>query len=383
MKKITVFLLFVGLFGNAQTALHNAGNLRIHNEGKLGFHTDLINNGIFDENEGLAGFYGENTIDVSGAVPTTFADVEFATFVATVLRTTVNASNNVNFISGNVLTPRDNASVSLNFLENSFYNGEGDTNKVDGYASITQKSETTFPVGDFEQLRPLILRSEAVNSFASCAYFSEDPNNPSTFTTSFNTTNKEVSLGDISTREFWRLEGNVPSTIEISWNAQSDISALTDDPTLVIPVGWSKALGQWVSLGTNAGIGDLTNGIAVSETFVPDDYEIITFGTGGQLLEPLDLGNYLVTPNGDGRNDALVIPELEASPNNKVLIFDRFGLKVFEKTNYVDEFNGFATSGNVPMNPEKGLPSGVYFYIAYLYDLDLEFQGFLYLSARR
>ncbi|WP_238719063.1 gliding motility-associated C-terminal domain-containing protein [Pelagihabitans pacificus] len=368
---------------HAQTALQNAGNLRIHENGQLGFHTDLINNGILDENQGLVGFYGDNTIDVSGAVPATFNDVEFATSIATVLRTSLNVSNNANFITGNVLTPREESTVTLNFLENAFYNGEGDINKVDGYASITQQQNFTFPVGDFQQLRPLILESQGVNAFANCAYFSEDPNNPTTFATSFDTQNKPASLGEISTREFWRLEGSVPSTIQISWNAQSDMAALTDDVTTIVPVGWSKSANQWVSLGNSGGVGDLTEGFTTSISFVPDDYEIITFGGAGEPLEALDLGNYLVTPNGDGRNDVLEIPELEQSPNNTVRIFDRFGLKVFEKDNYTDEFDGFATTGTVVINKEKGLPSGVYFYVATLHDLGLEFQGFLYLSARR
>ncbi len=382
MRRYLYILFLSCVFGHAQTALQNSGNLRIHENGKIGFHTDLINNGIFDENLGLAGFYGDNTIDILGAVPATLNDVEFATTLTAVLRTSLNISNNSNFISGNVLTPKEAPEVTLNFLENSFYNGEGDPNKVDGYVSITQQQNFTFPVGDFDQLRPLILNSQGINEFAKCAYFSEDPNNPSTFTTVFNTESKPASVGTISTREFWRLEGSVSSTIQISWNAASDMAALTDDVTTIVPVGWSKSASQWVTLGNAGGVGDLTAGFTASNAFVPNDYEVITFGAAGEALEGLDLGNYLVTPNGDGINDVLIIPELEQSPNNKLLIFDRFGLKVFEKTNYTNEFDGLATSGSFVMKQEKGLPSGVYFYIASLYDLDLEFQGFLYLSAR-
>ncbi len=383
MKTKLIFLtLFVAFQCHAQTALQNSGNLRIHENGKIGFHTDLINNGIFDENLGLAGFYGDNTIDILGAVPATLNDVEFATTLTAVLRTSLNVSNNSNFISGNVLTPKETPGVTLNFLENSFYNGEGDSNKVDGYVSLTQQQSFTFPVGDFDQLRPLILNSQGVNEFAKCAYFSEDPNDPSTFSISFNTESKPSSLGTISTREFWRLEGSVSSTIQISWNALSDMTALTDDVTTIVPVGWSKSASQWVALGNAGGVGDLTEGFTTSTAFVPNDYEVITFGAAGEPLDPVDLGNYLVTPNGDGVNDVLVIPELEQSPNNKLLIFDRFGLKVFEKNNYTNEFDGLATSGSFVMKQERGLPSGVYFYIASLYDLDLEFQGFLYLSAR-
>ncbi|QCW99134.1 gliding motility-associated C-terminal domain-containing protein [Aggregatimonas sangjinii] len=378
--RISIFLM--AWFTQAQTALYNSGNLRIHENGQIGFHTDLINDGIFDENQGLAGFYSENTLDIQGSISPTFFDVEFATQLFAVLRTTVNLTNNANFISGDVLTPRDDPNSTLNFIQDAFSAGEGDANKVDGYASITQKQVFTFPVGTTDALRPLILNSESSNEFARCAYFNEDPNSPSTFAQSFDTGQKPIDLGEISTTEFWRLEGSVPSTVQISWNEASNIAAITDDASVVVVVGWSKAAGQWVSLGSAEAVGDLDAGFATSLPFVPNDYEVITFGGAGQPLEVLDLDNYLVTPNGDGINDTLVIEELQASPNNTVQVFDRFGLKVFEKDNYTNEFNGLASTGNVVLGENEGLPSGVYFYVAKLHDLDLEFQGFLYLAPR-
>jgi len=68
------------------------------------------------------------------------------------------------------------------------------------------------------------------------------------------------------------------------------------------------------------------------------------------------------------------------SPNNSIQIFNRFGLKVFEMNNYSNEFTGYATTNNFVIAKDKGLASGVYFYILYLDDIDLNFQGFLYLA---
>ena len=79
-----------------------------------------------------------------------------------------------------------------------------------------------------------------------------------------------------------------------------------------------------------------------SDSFVPDDYDIITIAGFAVPTRLIELDNYLVTPNGDGANDFLQIPELELSPNNRIRIFDRNGLKVFEKDNYTNEFTGFA-----------------------------------------
>ena len=381
MKK-NLFIAFLVLVSavQAQTALRNTGNLRIHQDGQIGFHTDLINDGSFDENLGLAGFYGDNVRDISGSLPPTFFDVEFMTQSGTLLGTSVNVLNNANFITGNVAPPRAQPTTTLNFIDTAFPSGENNISKVDGYASVNGQQNFTFPVGDFEQLRPLILNSESVNPLAKCAYFSEDPNSPSTFAISFNTNSKASGLGDISTSEFWRLEGSVASSVQLSWNGSSNIVALSDDVSEIVVVGWSKATNQWESLGGPESVGDLTQGVAISGAFVPDDYEALTFGMSGVPREFLDLDNYFVSPNGDGVNDFLEIPELAQSPNNHLQIFNRYGSKVFDKINYTNEFNGLSSQNNLVIQRDNGLPSGVYFYIVSLDDLNLEFQGFLYLA---
>ena len=381
MKKIGyIFIFLVLVAGNAQTALYNQGNLRIHDQGNIGFHTDLINDGVIDDNLGLAGFYGDtNTLNVSGAFAATFFDTEFISQTGVLLNTSMNVANNANFVLGNVLTVRAQSDITLNFLQNGFSVGESDLSKVDGYASITDQRNFTFPVGDEAQLRPLIMTSSSVNAFAKCAYFLENPNSPTTFPTGFSTNSKPASLGEISQVEFWRLEGSLPSTISISWNERSNIAALTDNANDVVAVGWSKSANQWVSLGGSSA-GDLTQGFALSGSFIPDAYEIITFAAAGIPTEILTLDNYLVTVNGDGINDVLEFPELALSPNNHMKIYDRYGLKVFDKEDYTNEFNGFSNVNNFVIARDKGLPDGVYFYIIAMHDLDLDFQGFLYLS---
>ena len=379
-QSLYIVFLFLGVGSYAQTALYNSGNIRIHENGQIGFHTHLINNAAFDQNLGLAGFYGSTAISVSGAFMPIFYDIEIANDDAVLLNVPLSTINNTNFVVGNFVTPRDQRNVYYNFLQDAFFTGEDNASKIDGYATINNKQVFSFPVGDAQQLRPLILNSEAVNQLAKCAYFFEDPNFPSTFDTSFNTERRPRTIGFISRSEFWRLEGSVPSTITISWNERSNMAALTDDAVNITIVGWNKSGNRWVELGNTAIGGDVSQGFVTSESFVPDDYEIVTFGTTAVPTELLTLDNYLITPNGDGLNDELIIPEMELSPNNSIRIFDRFGLQVFGKTNYTNEFNGVSNMDNLVINREQGLPAGVYFYLVTLYDLDLDFQGFLYIA---
>jgi gliding motility-associated-like protein len=379
-KNLYIVGLLVGLYGQAQTALYNSGNIRIHDQGQLGFHTDLINDAAFDENVGLAGFYGNNQIYVSGAFTPTFFDTEFAAASGVFLETGINSSNNTNFVFGDILTPRNQSDAYYNFLQNGFYTGDSDISKVDGYAGVTNQQNFTFPVGGGQQLRPLILSSASVNPIAKCAYYFEDPNSPSSLNTSFDTSRKARDIGFVSATEFWRLEGSIPSTISINWNERSDMATLTDDIANILIVGWSKSANQWMILGTTAAVGDLSQGFVSSESFVPDDYDAITFGTIDVPAEFLSLDNFLVSTNGDGINDSFIIPELEQSPNNHLQIYNRFGQMVFDQINYTNQFNGFSNIDNLVIDREQGLPSGVYFYIVSMEDLGLDFQGFLYLT---
>ncbi len=64
----------------------------------------------------------------------------------------------------------------------------------------------------------------------------------------------------------------------------------------------------------------------------------------------------VITPNGDGANDFLVFKNLEIFPNNHLIIFNRWGLSLFEKEGYQNDWNGAKYS------------DGTYFFILELND---------------
>lgn len=70
------------------------------------------------------------------------------------------------------------------------------------------------------------------------------------------------------------------------------------------------------------------------------------------IFEEFELEPYnLITPNGDGKNDTWIIPNLESFPNNEVLIFNRWGKIVYQQKNYNNDWSG------------DNLPDGTYYYI--------------------
>lgn len=73
-----------------------------------------------------------------------------------------------------------------------------------------------------------------------------------------------------------------------------------------------------------------------------------------QAVPPLKNFDYAITPNGDGKNEILLIKDLEFYPNNTLKIYDRWGNQIFSQVNYNN------VSG--PKFDGSALPEGVYFY---------------------
>ncbi|XLS29581.1 gliding motility-associated C-terminal domain-containing protein [Flavobacteriaceae bacterium M23B6Z8] len=77
-----------------------------------------------------------------------------------------------------------------------------------------------------------------------------------------------------------------------------------------------------------------------------------------------------MTPNGDGSNDMFMIEGLEAYPNNRLHIYNRWGNKVHEASNYKNDWYGYYRG-----NP---LPVATYYYILELNDPSRQvFKGFI------
>lgn len=74
----------------------------------------------------------------------------------------------------------------------------------------------------------------------------------------------------------------------------------------------------------------------------------------------------VITPNGDGHNDEFFIDGLNYYPNSQLVIFNRWGKKVFETSNYQNDWDA------------ENLSDGVYYYILRIQDGEQsEFNGTL------
>lgn len=350
----------------SQTAFQNTGNLQMHTGAQVGFHTDLVNDGIFNNNKGLAGFYSDDvTRIVSGNNRTIFFDIEVDAVNHLELLTSLGVTNNYSFINGKKITDKNNTNISLDFINHNFYAGEDDDRHVDGYSSTkgSASSNFTFPIGDGGLFRPMKLSNQSNYNIYKGAYFFEDPNFPTIFPTPFLTNQKQVMLENISNVEFWDLDGKNETRITLTWNERSDITTITDKISLLTVVGWSIAENRWENLN-NLGIsGNLTKGEITSAVFIPDNYEIITIGAiVDNEISDIDNNNIIISPNGDSLNEYLLFDEIAEYSNNNLVIFNRWGNIVYQANEYKNNWNGFSTGRATYKKPDK-LPVGTYFYV--------------------
>ncbi|MBI3519207.1 MAG: gliding motility-associated C-terminal domain-containing protein [Bacteroidetes bacterium] len=118
---------------------------------------------------------------------------------------------------------------------------------------------------------------------------------------------------------------------------------------------------QTLSYTTPSSEGLYTIQVMISDScgYQQSDNQVIT------VLPPcmVEIPN-VITPNGDNANDVFKIKNIEYHPNTSVTIFDRWGLKVYENTNYNNDWKA------------EGLGDGTYFYVIDVPD-DKKYSGFI------
>ena len=110
-----------------------------------------------------------------------------------------------------------------------------------------------------------------------------------------------------------------------------------------------------------------------------------------QVLVNLDecdiiINNY-ISSNSDDINDYLNIQGIENYPNNTILIYNRWGVLVYEIEGYNNDSKSFRgiSEGRLTINPNSKLPEGTYFYILKYAKSDgitIEKTGYLYITTK-
>jgi gliding motility-associated-like protein len=146
----------------------------------------------------------------------------------------------------------------------------------------------------------------------------------------------------------------------------------TDSDGVVSFYEWSQVSGPEATISQNS-FGELVfntfvQGVYVFELTVTDNgnktgKDQLTITVTASLLELESIPRYF-SPNNDGENDLWEWPSIELFQNAPLLIFNRFGQKVYETPSYENDWDG--------MLDGKPLQEDAYYYIIKLSNTELK-----------
>ena len=183
----------------------------------------------------------------------------------------------------------------------------------------------------------------------------------------------DPDLAALSTKRYWQLAltGNLnTSKINLPLSGEDE---LTSNNEMLVVAGSNTGSGPYSSLGKSEFTGTLSSGSLTSDQAPAFSFFTVASLTGETGIEVFNA----VSPNGDTQNDYMRIRNIELYPGNHVLIYNRWGDKVFEMSGYDNDEKSFKGESNVT---GKKLPGGTYFYSIDLKDGSGRKTGFVALK---
>jgi len=425
MKNIFIALLFTVIMKvdmNAQTV--NIGNMTILpgtifsskfsfsnsydgtivNDGEFFVFSDFNNDGLFfftDQQNSYIKFTGKINQKITGSSPAEFTKFNNLIFYNNSKKPAFDVTGHIS-ISG--YTDFKKGIVRVNELYGSIvydddathFNANNDSH-IEGYIKKNGNTDFSYPLGDSSYFRHAkispVLAGIKTSLRAKYHFKNSDLLYPHS--------SKVGNLEQIDDKEYWEIEndlGDPEIMLTLSWDQTTtsdfiwkDLQASNTNEEMITIVRWDKKQKLWVDEGGVIEIG--SNGIGsgtVTSFFKVSDFGVFTLAKVKKSTK--NDGHVFVynavSPNNDGRNDFFKIDGIQNHPNNRVSIYNRWGVKVFETSNYDSNgnvFNGYA-NGKSAFNNDHKLPTGTYFYVLN-YELkndsdskNIEKIGYLYLS---
>ncbi|SKC18860.1 hypothetical protein SAMN05660293_05365, partial [Dyadobacter psychrophilus] len=177
------------------------------------------------------------------------------------------------------------------------------TTHIDGYVKKYGNGPFSFPVGHKGFYRPFAANTDGTIG----AYFQENPN-VATLPTGgpFLVSNIASSLGKVSTKEYWDINGSNQSSVTLSWDVASGVASLTDSALSKLTiVGWNIAASEWEPITStvdavklSGGVSTISNGsITTVQEIVPNNFSVYTLGALISNSVPVSYGGILELVN--------------------------------------------------------------------------------------
>ncbi|MHC5353219.1 gliding motility-associated C-terminal domain-containing protein [Myroides sp. LJL115] len=362
----------------------NLPTAQVISDGTIMFYRDFNNDGFYESSvnkkTGKTYFTRWNQEQgaqvISGDAISSFHDIIFDNSQSTMafdIKNNIDIHGKAEFKQGilkvdstqNPITKVSRGMVS--FLKDSSWEQASDISHVDGYVEKIGKMDFTFPKGNKSMYRPAIITSAKEDKDAYLGRYVFDDSN-------FFHARSPYSgvIEELNTKEYWIIEKATNSATDIvltlTWDSRTTPKKLLDNPEKDLHiVRWDSKQNLWVDEG---GIVD----IASRQITTPVSVKGYGFFTLAKVKTDWILDGdvviyNLVSSNEDNINDYFLIENIQRFPNNSVHIFNRWGVKVFETTNYdpqgdgsVNVFRGYS-DGRATIAKNEKLPTGTYYYI--------------------
>lgn len=362
----------------------NLPTAQVISDGTIVFYRDFNNDGFYESSvnkkTGKTYFtrwdHEQGTQVISGDAISSFQDIVFDNSQPTMafdIKNNIDIHGKAEFKQGILKvdsTKNSTTKVSkgmISFLKDSSWELASDNSHVDGYVEKIGKTDFTFPKGNKNMYRPAIITSAREDKdaylgmyvFEDASFFSERSPHSGV-------------IKELDDKEYWIIEKatNFSSDIvlTLTWDPRTTPKSLLEDPEKDLHiVRWDNKQNLWVDEG---GIVDVAN----KQITTPVSLKGYGFFTLAKVKTDWILDGdvviyNLVSSNDDNINDYFLIENINRFPNNSVHLFNRWGVKVFETTNYdpqgdgtVNVFRGYS-DGRATIAKNEKLPTGTYYYV--------------------
>lgn len=342
------------------------------NDGNFYVYSNFKNDGLVtftDSADGKTFFIGQKIQSIEGLETAHFQNTEFNNLSDKTpfqLKTSIMINKMAAFKNGIV----DGASYNgkMIFDQNGFHSDASNLSFVDGQVENIGNLDFEFPVGDNFYFRPTYHdKASNVSNVYTTQYFFANAGNTHPYTS------KDESILSIDEVEYWNLiqnQGSEKIILSLTLDKNTTpASFFVEDPLKELAITrWDEATSKWINeKGVTT---DLLTGATYSKliTTQVSGYGLFTIAMV-KKENPAPPGDVIIynaiSPNGDGINDTFLIKGITNYPDNRVEIYNRWGIKVFDVNSYNESdvmFRGFS-DGRTTINRDAGLPAGTYFYV--------------------
>lgn len=358
------------------------------NDGSLVLYSHYNNDGLVTFSAktatGITKLFGKSGVqNISGGSPMEWNNVEFynqSSDPVFDLTNQVSIYGKADFFNG--IVKNAGRSDILIFEKNASHDNAGDLSHVDGYVKKNGNlTDFVFPVGNKGYYSYCMISDANNPSNAYYGRFNFENSN-----TLYPHAKKASNILLIDQKQYWNVDklsgaDDVFLSLFINKNT-TDLQIDTAPYEDLHIVGWDPVQQTWMDLGgvyndSKNEVTTASKALSVCQAFT---FARVVSNDDGVLA---DQG---MSPNNDGYNDFFYIKNIEKYPDNSVEIYNRWGVRVYDKSGYdnnpATSFNGIS-QGRATISKSEGLPEGVYFYVITYRDengVKKEIKSYLYIK---